>query len=188
MNDRLAAPVPRARRLPRLRLRLPSAALLLVLATTNVLPGQEPGGAAPSGQAPGDASTAGPEHEDLAKQLQNPFADLITLPLQNITSLGVGPDDGRQNVLNLQPVVPVHLDEDWNLIARPILPVSSTSVPQSEFGLGDFNLEPFLSPRKGGTLVWGVGVIVGVPRSLFSSSAEIRHRSFGLPRSTMYEP
>jgi len=91
-------------------------------------------------------------------------------------------------VLNLQPVVPVHLDEDWNLIARPILPVSSTSVPQSEFGLGDFNLEPFLSPRKGGTLVWGVGVIVGVPRSLFSSSAEIRHRSFGLPRSTMYEP
>jgi len=111
------------------------------------------------------AATAGQssDHEDLAKKLQNPFADLITFPLQNITSLGIGPTDGRSNVLNLQPVVPLHLDERWNLLARPILPVAYTSVPESQFGLGDLNLEPFLSPRKAGSVEWGVGVILGIP-------------------------
>jgi hypothetical protein len=139
-------------------------ALLLALATWIPLPALEEAdepGAKPA--TTGDTNPAGSEHSDLAKEMQNPFANLITFPLQNITSLDVGPDDGRQNVLNLQPVVPLHLNDRWNLMMRPILPIASTTVPDSESGLGDLNLEPFLSPRKGGSVVYGVGVILGFP-------------------------
>jgi hypothetical protein len=48
---------------------------------------------------------------------------LISLPLQNNTNFGVGPGDDVQNVLNIQPVVPLRLSEDWNLITRTIAPV-----------------------------------------------------------------
>jgi hypothetical protein len=123
--------------------------------------------------AAGATSTAGSAHEDLAKKLQNPFADMITFPLQNIWSLGIPSNDGgsascpkahcRGDVLNLQPVFPVHLTRSWNLLARPILPLSHTTVPDSEFGLGDLNFEPFLSPSKAASVVWGVGPILGFP-------------------------
>jgi hypothetical protein len=138
--------------------------MLLFLAGANAaaLGAQEPSDLERSIKVGADTSRHA-VHEDLAKQLQNPFANLITFPLQNITSLGVGPSDGEQNVLNLQPVVPIHLSPDWNLLSRPILPIAYTSVPESEFGLGDLNLEPFLSPRKGGHLVWGAGLVLGVP-------------------------
>jgi hypothetical protein len=131
------------------------------------LHGGEPEDTAPGPVAPDRATSAAAgaaaDHGDLAKKLQNPFADLITFPFQNITSLGVGPDDGTGNVLNLQPVVPLHIASKWNLLMRPILPVAYTSVPDSEFGLGDLNVEPFLSPRKAGRVEWGAGVVVGVP-------------------------
>jgi len=89
---------------------------------------------------------------------------MILFPIQNITALDTGPDgDGVGNVANLQPVFPIALSTGWNLLARPILPIAYTSVPDSELGLGDLNLEPFLSPRKGGDVAWGFGVILGVP-------------------------
>jgi hypothetical protein len=138
--------------------------VLLVLAPGAPLFGQEEPDNSTSGRpAPGDTSSASSDHQGLAKELQNPFANLILFPLQNITALGIGPDDGTANTLNLQPVVPLHVNEKWNLLMRPILPVSYTSVPGSEFGLGDLNLEPFLSPRKAGSVAWGAGVILGVP-------------------------
>jgi hypothetical protein len=126
-------------------------AVLLALATdAPLLWGQEPKGPAstPTASAatptPTDATSTAADHESLAKKLQNPFADLITFPLQNIISLGVGPEDGRANVLNLQPVVPVPISKGWNLLARPILPVS-------------------YSPSKGGGIEWGVGPVLGFP-------------------------
>jgi hypothetical protein len=59
----------------------------------------------------------------LAKAAQNPVADLISFPLQNNTNFGVGPYDRDQNVLNIQPVIPLHISQKWNLITRTILPV-----------------------------------------------------------------
>ncbi|MEE4113706.1 MAG: hypothetical protein V2I40_12890 [Desulfobacteraceae bacterium] len=53
--------------------------------------------------------------QDLAKAAQNPVADMITLPLQNNTNFGVGLGDEVQNVLNIQPVVPLKLSENYNL-------------------------------------------------------------------------
>ena len=61
--------------------------------------------------------------EALAQAVQNPVADLISLPLQNNTNFGFGPHDRTQNVLNIQPVIPISLGSDWNLITRTIMPV-----------------------------------------------------------------
>lgn len=59
----------------------------------------------------------------LAKAAQNPIANLISFPLQNNTAFGIGPYERAQNVLNIQPVIPFHISEKWNLITRTILPV-----------------------------------------------------------------
>ena len=61
--------------------------------------------------------------EDLRAAAQNPIADLISVPFQNNTNFDIGHTDNAQNVLNIQPVYPVHLNPSWNLITRPILPV-----------------------------------------------------------------
>ena len=63
--------------------------------------------------------------EDLREAAQNPIADLISVPFQNNTNFDIGHTDNTQNVLNIQPVYPIHLNPDWNLITRPILPVIS---------------------------------------------------------------
>ncbi len=63
--------------------------------------------------------------EDLREAAQNPIADLISLPFQNNTNFDIGRSENTQNVLNIQPVYPAHLNQSWNLITRPILPVIS---------------------------------------------------------------
>jgi hypothetical protein len=63
--------------------------------------------------------------EDLAKIAQNPVANLISVPFQNNTNLNVGPQERTQNVLNIQPVIPIDLNSDWNIITRTILPIIS---------------------------------------------------------------
>jgi hypothetical protein len=140
------------------------AAVLLILAIGDrPVRCQESGDPASTQPASGAASASSSAHRDLAKKLQNPFADLIVVPLQNITYLGVGPGDGSANTLNLQPVFPISISKNWNLLMRPVLPISYTSVPESEFGLGDLSLEPFLSPSKARSITWGVGPILGIP-------------------------
>src|SRR5262249_35790265 len=58
--------------------------------------------------------------EDLREAAQNPIAVLISLPFQNNTNFDIGRSDNTQNVLNIQPVYPTHLNQNWNLITRPI--------------------------------------------------------------------
>ena len=104
---------------------------------------------------------------ELAKKTQNPVADLISVPFQNNINFGVGPEDDVQYILNIQPVIPFKLTEDWNLISRTILPL----IYQPElapgvgdvFGLGDIQQSLFLSPAKPGKLIWGVGPILQFP-------------------------
>lgn len=105
--------------------------------------------------------------EDLAKQAQNPIADLISLPFQNDTNFNLGPNNRTQNVLNIQPVIPFNITSNWNLITRTIAPViyqpDVLSNSGGEFGLGDINTTLFLSPANGGKVVWGVGPIISFP-------------------------
>ncbi|MBW1825539.1 MAG: transporter, partial [Deltaproteobacteria bacterium] len=97
---------------------------------------------------------------DLAKQTQNPVANLISLPLQNNTNFGIGPDDETQNILNIQPVWPFSIGEDWNLITRTILPVVSQGRIN---GLGDTTFTGFFSPKDSSKLTWGVGPVFLIP-------------------------
>jgi hypothetical protein len=103
----------------------------------------------------------GPSTEDLAKQTQNPVANLISVPFQSNFNFGIGHNDVTQYVLNVQPVIPITLNEDWNLITRTILPIVNQPSPfagvSSAFGLGDLNPTFFFAPRKSGEIIWGAG-------------------------------
>ena len=110
---------------------------------------------------------AAPTAEELAKLARNPIANLISVPLQNNTNFNVGPRSGTQNVLNIQPVIPVSLSKDWNLITRTILPVITQpgfALGQgSSTGLGDIQFSAFASPADAGGLVWGASAIMQMP-------------------------
>ena len=106
--------------------------------------------------------------EELAKKLANPIASLISLPFQNNTDYGIGPHNGSRNTLNVQPVVPISLNEKLNLITRVILPIVSqrdiTGASTSQTGIGDVLASAFLSPSdsKNG-LTWGAGPAMLLP-------------------------
>jgi hypothetical protein len=107
---------------------------------------------------------------ELAQELSNPVADLVTIPVQMNYDREIGPrDDGWKLQTNIQPVVPFHLNEDWNLISRTIMPViyQDDIFPGagSQFGLGDINLSLFFSPKRptSGGLIWGVGPVLLFP-------------------------
>ena len=106
--------------------------------------------------------------EELAKKLANPISSLISLPFQNNTDLGIGNYNGFRNTLNIQPVIPISLSENLNLIARAILPViyqsNITDFDETQRGLGDAVVSAFLSPSnsKNG-LTWGAGPVFLVP-------------------------
>ena len=114
----------------------------------------------------GDQSTT-EDASKLAKAVQNPVANLISVPFQNNFNFGVGPRDVTQYVLNVQPVIPVKLNEDWNLITRTVMPIINQPSPApgipSAFGLGDINPSFFLSPAKPGKFIWGVGPTLTLP-------------------------
>ena len=88
--------------------------------------------------------------DDLAQQLADPVSSLISVPFQSNWDFGIGPEDASRYTLNIQPVVPLSLDEDWNLIVRTIVPVidaesSAAGVPDAS-GLGDIVQSFFFSP------------------------------------------
>ena len=95
------------------------------------------------------------------------MADLISVPLQNNFNFSAGPNDATIYVLDVQPVIPLKLTEDWNLITRTIMPIinqpSLFPGDDSAFGLGDLNPTFFLSPAKPGKLIWGVGPTFTLP-------------------------
>jgi hypothetical protein len=114
----------------------------------------------PAGQ--GYAASPEDEHQgSLAAKSQNPIADLISLPIQPNFNFGLGPHDRTQTVVNVQPVIPFGLGEDFNLVTRWIMPLVNqpdlTRNSGATFGLGDFNPSLFLVPKMPGDLMIGFG-------------------------------
>jgi hypothetical protein len=105
--------------------------------------------------------------EALAKAAQNPVASMISLPFQNNTNTNFGPQEKTQNVLNIQPVWPFSVGENWNLITRTIFPFISQPAlsPNGERtqGLGDITFSGFISPKVPGRWIWGLGGIGLLP-------------------------
>jgi hypothetical protein len=105
--------------------------------------------------------------EDLAKIAQNPVGNLISVPFQENAYFNVGPEKRTQNVLNIQPVIPISISDDWNIITRTILPIISqpgfTPDQSRTNGIGDVQISAFLSPAKPGAWIWGVGAITQLP-------------------------
>jgi len=99
----------------------------------------------------------------LAKKVQNPVSDLISLPFEYSFNFGYGPDEETQYLLTIQPVIPLKLTKDWNLITQSILTVIDTPWPESKFGLGDLEVSLFFSPSKPSKFLWGVGPILSFP-------------------------
>jgi hypothetical protein len=133
---------------------------ILVLSSAGTVRSAEPSPSSDGGSA--DDATA------LAKKLQNPIGDLYSFPFQNNTNFNTGPNKGTQDILNIQPVIPIHINEDWNVITRTILPLiwqpSLQPAQTVPFGSGPTTFSAFLSPSKpvNGWL-WAVGPVIQVP-------------------------
>ncbi len=123
------------------------------------------------------------EEDELAKKLLNPVANLISVPFQSNFDFGIGPADGSRWLMNVQPVVPISISEDWNLIGRVILPVISQNDifgnSGSQTGLGDAVLSGFFSPKEptSGGIIWGVGPALLIPTA---TDDLLGARKFGL--------
>jgi len=153
------------------------SAVAAVLLLTAPLVAQETPIGVPGTQVATEATPAAATNADeLRKAAQNPIASLISVPIQENVNFGIEPGDRNQNVLNIQPVIPINVSKDWNLVIRWITPIvyQPLPVPQAPAplaqetgvnGLGDMNPSFFFSPKKKakGVLIWGVGPTIVLP-------------------------
>src|SRR5262249_15701397 len=108
------------------------------------------------------------ENADVSKALANPIANMVSIPFQFNWAGPIAPFDSTGFVLNVQPVIPITLNDDWNLILRFILPfvgapaVTANGIP--ELGTSDITASVFFSPAHS-KLIWGVGPAFLIPTS-----------------------
>jgi len=112
-----------------------------------------------------DKAATDKEATALAKATQNPVADLTTIPVQfNFFS---GGDLGAQTLsqINVQPVMPLVINEKWNVIARTIIPFVSIPLSSGErsSGIADIQEQLFFTPAKPGSIIWGIGPQLSLP-------------------------
>jgi len=143
--------------------------LPLVVALAMPLFAQDTPVGVPGTQVATEETPAAATNSDaLRKAAQNPVANLISVPVQNNNNFGIGPDGRVQDVMNFQPVIPLHLSKNWILISRIITPIIyqptvNQPVNQGAYGFGDLSPSFFLSPAKPGKLIWGVGPALVLP-------------------------
>lgn len=120
------------------------------------------------GQAALTNETAEASAAELAKKLQNPVANLVSVPIQNNWDFGIGPAGAMKYTANVQPVIPFSISEDFNIITRTIVPIIYAESPtvggSSTSGLGDITQSFFLSPKEPvGGWILGAGPVFLYP-------------------------
>ena len=160
-----------------------AAALACTLGATAACAQTQSGFYRPLTLAPADATSSGgggaevdaqDARAELAKKLQNPVANLVSVPIQNNWDFGIGSANAMKYTANIQPVVPVSISEDWNLIVRTILPVIYAESPvkggRDAWGLGDTTQSFFLSPKQPvGGWILGAGPVAYWPTATDSA-------------------
>jgi hypothetical protein len=126
----------------------------IAISSLNVQAQEKPATAPPA--------AAADEAAELAKKLANPIASLISVPFQNNTDIGIGPNNGSKNTLNIQPVIPITISPKLNVITRIIMPVVTqynvTGPNTQQSGLSNFTASAFFSPSKTKNgVTWGAG-------------------------------
>jgi len=112
---------------------------------------------------------AADENAELAKKLANPIANLVSVPVKLDWDTGIGPEDAERSTYVIQPVIPVTLNQDWNLISRTIVPYVDAESPiaggSNESGLSDITQSFFFSPNAptSNGWVWGGGPVLFIP-------------------------
>jgi hypothetical protein len=115
-----------------------------------------------------DSQSIESEEAKVGKNLANPIANMISIPFQNNTDIGIGAYNGSRNTLNIQPVIPVKLSSKLTLINRIVLPVITqvdiTGPDTHQSGLSDALVSSFFSPAlsKNG-ITWGIGPVFLLP-------------------------
>jgi len=100
--------------------------------------------------------------QELARLAKNPFAGTISVPLLYDVNFGGGLGSKTQQVLTGQPVIPVDLNAEWELLTRTIVPLISLPALEGSsaaHGLGDIQFSAYLSPARVSRLDWGVGPV-----------------------------
>ncbi|WP_215226156.1 hypothetical protein [Echinicola shivajiensis] len=117
---------------------------------------------------------------ELAKKLANPIASLISVPFQQNMDFGIGDLEGARYNVNIQPVIPLSLTEDLNLITRAILPIITqyniTETGSKQSGTGDMVLSGFISPKES-EIIWGFGPVFAIPTA---SNDLLGSKKFGM--------
>jgi hypothetical protein len=149
------------------------ALVAFLLCTVALLAQDTPVGVPGTQVATEETPAAATNTDALRNAAQNPVASLISVPIQPNFNFGIGPADRTQNVLNIQPVIPLSLTTNWNLIVRWITPIVYQPIPVPQppgpaaqttgvYGLGDMNPTFFVVPKKS-KVIWGVGPTVVLP-------------------------
>lgn len=118
-----------------------------------------------SAQAEPTKAEAEAKASELAKAAQNPVADMNSVPVQFNWSTGGGLGDETQSIINIQPVLPLQINEKWNLISRTIVPIVNLPGGGTDRikGIADIQEQIFLTPTKTKGAVWGFGPIFSFP-------------------------
>jgi hypothetical protein len=140
------------------------------LAKSRTIPAAPGGGSSGMQQTPPNTAT---DAQELAKKLSNPVASLISFPLQSNFDFGMGTGSGWRYTLNVQPVIPIALSPNWNMISRTIIPIihqgNVTGPNTSQSGLGDTVQSLFFSPNKSEPFIWAVGPVFLLPTATNAS-------------------
>jgi len=101
--------------------------------------------------------------QDLAKSVHNPFEDYIKVQLQSATGFSIGPHHNAGDSFNVQPLIPLSLNSEWDLFVRPSLSMTYQPSPHEQYGLNDLQTSFFVSPHNADKWIWGIGPIFQLP-------------------------